>query len=362
MDTAELRTALRNAGLSQYQAEAYVALLQLGAASATELADACAVPTARIYDVLRDLEAKGYIETYEQDSLHARACDPKSVMEDLKNRAVQLDEAAEEIETRWQQPAVDRHMLSIVKRFETVFSRAEEMIREADGEVQLSVTPEQFDELKPALAEAYENGALVKIVLHPDRTDELEPVAQREYRGVATEVRHRTLPTPFVAIVDRTGACFAPHDNSVNQYGVLVDDYTLAYVFHWYFQTALWEVWDVVYDAQTDEPPIVYSDIRHFVQDAEPLVRDGNRIVAHIKGYETDERDPIEFTGEVTDVYYTAVSTPTDTLSFSELAGQVCLTVEADGETYTVGGWGAVLEDVEANRITIESISGTPDG
>ena len=42
MNTAELRTALRNAGLSQYQAEAYVALLQLGAASATELADALA--------------------------------------------------------------------------------------------------------------------------------------------------------------------------------------------------------------------------------------------------------------------------------------------------------------------------------
>ncbi|ELZ91302.1 hypothetical protein C440_13349 [Haloferax mucosum ATCC BAA-1512] len=357
MDTAELRTALRNAGLSQYQAEAYVALLQLGAASATELADACAVPTARIYDVLRDLEAKGYIETYEQDSLHARACDPQSVMEDLQNRAVQLDEAATEIETRWQQPAVDKHMLSIVKRFETVFNRAEEMIRDADGEVQLSVTPEQFEELKPALTTAYENGALVKVSVHCEQATKLDTIADDEYHGVATEVRHRDLPTPFVAIVDRTGACFAPHENSVNQYGVLVDDYTLAYVFHWYFQTALWEVWDVVYTAQTAEPPIVYSDIRHFVQDAEPLLHDGKRIVAHVNGYETGDREPTEFTGEVTDVYHTSVSSPDDTLSFSELAGQVCITVETDEETYSVGGWGAMLEDVEANRITVEAIS-----
>jgi len=71
MDTEDLRDALEDAGLSQYQAEAYTALLRLGTASATELADACAVPTARIYDVLRDLEGKAYIETYEQGSLHS---------------------------------------------------------------------------------------------------------------------------------------------------------------------------------------------------------------------------------------------------------------------------------------------------
>ncbi|WP_396612902.1 TrmB family transcriptional regulator [Haloferax sp. S1W] len=357
MDSAELRTALRNAGLSQYQAEAYVALLQLGAASATELADACAVPTARIYDVLRDLEANGYIETYEQDSLHARACNPESVMEDLKARATQLDEAASEIETRWQQPSVDRHMLSIVKRFETVFNRAEELIRNATSEVQVSVTSEQFESLRPALTQAFDNGALVKVSLHPERGGQLEELSEKTYEGVATEVRHRTLPTPFVALVDRTGACFAPHAHSVNQYGVLVDDYTMTYVFHWYFQTALWEVWDVVYSTQTDEPPIVYSDIRNFVQDAKPLLGNGNRIVTNIIGYETESREPIEFTGEVTDLHYTAISEPEGSLSFSKLAGQVCITVETDDGTYSVGGWGAVLEDVEANRITIEVIS-----
>ncbi|SEK62881.1 TrmB family transcriptional regulator [Haloferax larsenii] len=357
MDSAELRTALRNAGLSQYQAEAYVALLQLGAASATELADACAVPTARIYDVLRDLEANGYIETYEQDSLHARACNPETVMEDLKNRANQLDEAASEIETRWQEPAVDRHMLSIVKRFETVFGRAEELIRDATSEVQVSVTPEQLEALRPALSRAHENGALVKVSLHPEQGDTLDSVDKRLFEGVATEVRRRTLPTPFIAIVDRTGTCFAPHANSVNQYGVLVDDYTMTYVFHWYFQTALWEVWDVIYCTQSNEPPIIYSDIRNFVQDAKPLLDEGKRIVTNIVGHETESGESVEFTGELTDLYYTAVSTPNDSLSFSELAGQVCLTVETEDETYSVGGWGAVLEEVEANRITIEVIS-----
>ncbi|WP_410764935.1 TrmB family transcriptional regulator sugar-binding domain-containing protein [Haloferax sp. DFSO60] len=356
MDTAELRTALRNAGMSQYQAEAYVALIELGAASATELADACAVPTARIYDVLRDLEAKEYIETYEQDSLHARARDPHTVMNDLKNRATQLSEAASEIESRWQQPAVDRHMLSIVKRFETVFKRAEELITNATNEVQLSITPDQFDELRPAIAVAHENDVLVKISLHPEAGSDLEIPEIEAYEDIVTEVRKRTLPSPFVAIVDRTGACFAPHANSVNTYGVLVDDYTLAYVFHWYFQTALWEVWDVIYSTQSEEPPVVYTDIRHFIQDVTPRIRNGAEVDVRISGFDTESHDPIDIHGTLSDVYYTAVSAPKKTPSFSELAGQVTLTVDTEGESYTVGGWGALLEDIEANRITIEEI------
>jgi hypothetical protein len=34
----------------------------------------------------------------------------------------------------------------------------------------------------------------------------------------------------------------------------------------------------------------------------------------------------------------------------------VSLTVIADGQTYSVGGWGSVLEDVEATRITVREM------
>jgi sugar-specific transcriptional regulator TrmB len=350
MDTTELRTALKEAGLSQYQAEAYNTLLQLGAASATELADACAVPTARIYDVLRDLETKGYIETYEQESLHARACDPQLVLEDLRGRANMLEEAAEEIEDRWEAPEVDRHKLSIVKRFETVFQRASALIRDADSEVQLSVTPAQYRELKPALRAAYANDAIVEVSIHTDPGD---PMDLSEFEGVVTEARHRTLPTPFVALVDRTGACFAPHSHSLNQYGVLVDDYTLTYVFHWYFQTCLWEVWEEVYSARRTEPPLVYSDVRRAVREIDPILDDGAQVHVRVEGFFLESGGAVELDGKIVDVHYVGASETEGPPPLSQLAGQVCFTVEtAEGE-YTIGGWGAVLEDIEATRITI---------
>ncbi|KTG10130.1 TrmB family transcriptional regulator [Haloprofundus marisrubri] len=357
MDTAELRRALEDAELSQYQADAYTALLRLGSASATELADACSVPTARIYDVLRDLETKGYIETYEQDSLHARANDPQAVLGALRGKAERFTDAATEIEERWEQPAVDDHMVSIVKRFETVFDRACDIVRDAEREVQVSASPEQFKRLRPALSAAYDDGVLVSVSIHTDSDTPADALPDpKTYEGVATEVRHRRLPAPFIVLVDRNRMCFTPHARSVNRYGVLVDDYTLTYVFHWFFQTCLWEVWETVYDARPTEPPLVYTDIRRFVRETEPLLIDGATVRVRVDGYDTDSGKSVSFVGTLEDVSYVGSSTNGEP-PLSQLAGETALTVDVDGETRTVGGWGAVVEDIEANRLTVESVS-----
>ena len=82
-DRTELVSVLEDAGFSPYQADAYVTLLALGAAPATEVAETSDVPDPRIYDVLRDLADAGYIETHEQDLLYARAVSPEEVLDDL---------------------------------------------------------------------------------------------------------------------------------------------------------------------------------------------------------------------------------------------------------------------------------------
>lgn len=67
---------LRDAGLSPYQADAYVALLGRGTLSAQELAGASGVPGPRMYDVPDGLEAKGFVVTYERDQLYVEALEP----------------------------------------------------------------------------------------------------------------------------------------------------------------------------------------------------------------------------------------------------------------------------------------------
>ncbi|WP_222918485.1 TrmB family transcriptional regulator [Natrinema sp. SYSU A 869] len=357
MDGDELTAILEDAGLSPYQADAFVTLLGLGSASATDIAGASDVPDPRIYDVLRGLEEKGYIETYEQDSLHARAHDPADVLADLRSRANRFETAADEIEDRWSRPDLEEHKVSIVKRLDTVLTRADELIRAADNQVQIGLTPAQFRDLSDALTSAHESGVDVKICLFPEMATDPDIPSAEELASTCTEARYRTLPSPLVALIDRSWTCFSPHGDSTNEYGVIVNDRTHTYVFHWYFLTCLWEIHDSIYSARGDEPPITYVDLRQCLRDVEPLLKDGVTIEATVYGFETDTGREVTQRGTITDVTYTGHSTGEEQETpLFHLAGKASLTLATDDGTYTVGGWGAMLEDYEATRITIEAL------
>jgi sugar-specific transcriptional regulator TrmB len=355
MNDDDLIDVLEDAGLSPYQAEAYVTLLELGNASATDIADACDVPDPRIYDVLRDLESKGYIETYQQDSLTARAHDPEEVLNDLRSRSSEYLTAAEEIEDRWNQPAVAEHEVSIVKRFDTVMNRAREIIENAEHQIQIGVNVDQFRELEAALIDARDRGVNVKLSLCTRRDEELP--SEEALSRVCTEARHRDIPSPFLVLVDRRWTCFAPHSHSVNEYGVLVSDRTHTYVFHWFFLTCLWEIWDTIYTLRTPETPTTYVDLRHCVRDVDPLLDEGATITATVEGYDTDSNEDVSVRGQITRVTYTGETVGRDKqLPLSQLAGRVSITLETDDGPVEVGGWGAVIEEIEASEITIEDV------
>ncbi|WP_276253664.1 TrmB family transcriptional regulator [Halomontanus rarus] len=357
MERDELITVLEDAGLSPYQADAFVTILKLGSASATDIAKASSVPDPRIYDVLRDLEEKGYIETYEQDSLHARAHSPAEVLEDLRGRADRFEVAADEIEDRWSRPDIEEHKVSIVKRIDTVLDRAESLIRTAENQIQIGVTREQFDRLAGALGDAHDRGVHIRLCLYPTGTDGVDLPSEEELAATCTEARYRDLPSPFVAIVDRSWTCFSPNDRSTNQYGVLVNDRAHAYVFHWYFLTCLWEVYEQVYSGSREEPPITYVDLRQCVREIEPLLEEGATLTMTVQGFDTTDGTAVERRGRVLDVTYTGVSATDDaTTPLPQLAGEVSVTLETADGTCLVGGWGAMLEDLEATRLTIDAI------
>ncbi|QCC48592.1 TrmB family transcriptional regulator [Halobellus limi] len=348
MDTESLVETLKTAGLSPYQADAYVALLDLGTAPATDVADASDVPAPRIYDVLRSLEDRGYIETFEQASLRARAHSPSTVLEDLTERADRLERAAQEVEKRWEQPELEAGDASIVTRFQTVISRAKSFIASASHQVLLSTTIENFEQLRPALQDAMDRGVSVRVSVHT--SDEAVSLDADRFAGLCTEVHHRPLPAPFVALADRRRACFAHHPDSYDRYGVLVNDRTHTYVFYWYFLTCLWEPWERVYQARDDGYPIEYFDVRHLVRDLRDVDWEDDPVRLRVEGYDTNTGEECHLEGTITDV---RVPFDAEAATGFELAGQVTVDLDVDGEHVSVGGWGAIIEDVEGTRLTV---------
>ena len=61
MKEKEVVKLLKEFGLNSYEAKAYVALLKLGRAPATEVAKESGIPPQRVYDSLKSLEEKGFI-------------------------------------------------------------------------------------------------------------------------------------------------------------------------------------------------------------------------------------------------------------------------------------------------------------
>lgn len=356
MSSDDLESVLEEGGLSPYQAAAFVALLDLGAASARTIAQASDVPDPRIYDVLRDLEAAGYVETYEQEQLHARVSDLDRVTERLTSRAERFSWASEEVEDRYERPQTGLGEARIVGRFETVFDHARGTIEGATHRVQVSLTTEELADLKPALAGALDRGVDVRLSLHGEHESLPEPESLAEF---CTEARYRPLPAPFVVLVDRSELCFVPHSGSVNEYGVIIDDRTHAYVFHWFFVLCLWDVWEVYYSGRPTEPPITYAGLRECLRAIEPELEAGRTVLVTVEGRWTDTHEDCSFTGRIVDCVYTTQSTRADVdvdSTIAAYAGRATLVIATDDGERRVGGWGATVEEVEATRITIEAI------
>lgn len=355
MDTGELTAVLETAGLSPYQADAYVALLERGSASASDLADASDVPGPRIYDVLRDLEDDGYVETYKQDRLYARATDPEEALCGLRTRIKRFETAAAEIHQRWQEPDSDEHEITLIRRFRTVLERARADIETAERHVQIGVTPTQFLELRSSLQKAHRRGVYTQISLYVPPDEDL-PLADSQFEGTCTEARRRELPGAFFLLTDRTHLCYAPHVGSSREYGVLANDRDTAYVFHWYFLTCLWEVYPSIHSERDDTPPLVFVEIRECIRFIEPLLTDGATITARIEGYGARTGRERTLSGRVIDVDFTGNTSENGPITLAQLAGRASIVLDTEEGTYSIGGEGAVVEDIGADRITIESI------
>ncbi|WP_424015274.1 TrmB family transcriptional regulator [Halorubrum xinjiangense] len=352
MDTEELLETLQAADLSYYQANAYVTLLELGTASATEVAQASDVPDARIYDVLRDLDDFGYVELYEQETFQARATDPETIVSGLTDRATALESAAEEIEERYERPTLDTQTVSIVKRFDTVLEAARTFVRDADTQIHATLTRDQFDALRGDLVDARDRGVTVNVTMLARDGD--EPLDDADYEGAVSVAHRLSRPAPFVLTSDLRRTAFAPNPAAVEDYGLILRNRSFTYVFFWHSLLFMWLPSPVAYEADAAGPKR-YADIRQFLLENRDLIRGDEPLRVEIEGRETDSDRSVTISGEVVDAENLSEGDGDEDGAPSVLAltGTASMVVDDGEKRWTVGGWGATYEEVEANRIEV---------
>ncbi|MFC7079339.1 TrmB family transcriptional regulator sugar-binding domain-containing protein [Halorussus caseinilyticus] len=242
--------------------------------------------------------------------------------------------------------------VGVTKRVETAVENARDLISDAETVVEIAGTADQIQLLLPALREARERGVIARASVYA--SDGRTTIEGFDPEGALSELRVCSIPGPFLVVIDRHRTCFAPNTRSDEDYGVLVYDRILPFVFHWYYLTCLWNLYPTVYVDDSDQ--FTYVTLEEFVLDCYRLVADDYDLRVLLEGVDLATGAETTIDGTVTDISFLGDHRKPDRTALSDLGAYTVVSLDAGDETYTLGGWGAVFEDVEVRRISLVGV------
>ena len=149
---SQLISNLERLGLSENEAKAYIGLVSLRETTAREIHEFTNVPRAKIYEVLKVLAKKGYLEVRQGSPTYYRAVDPEQVIGKIKDEFLncsietlsQLNELSYElpktspvwyIQSEWGIKNRIREIIAGVKEELIIFSSSPEFLQALEPEL-----------------------------------------------------------------------------------------------------------------------------------------------------------------------------------------------------------------------------------
>jgi sugar-specific transcriptional regulator TrmB len=346
----ELRLTMERVGerfnLGEYEIDAYLAVLEHGQLTASEIADKTDIPQPRVYDTVRSLSDRGLVELRESRPMKIVAVDPEDAFGDIQSS---LTELVSELEARYTAPARDTEAVTLVKSRSTIIRYIAEIIESADYELILSLTPDLLRRFRDELAAAVDDGVSVELLVTP--ASRAPNPGEFDYLEVATIARaRRGITTPVLAVADGEYSIYATQDalrDDRDRYGVIFNRSALGFLVSGFFGTVLWTTAETLAGDGKRRPfPRRYASIRRAVKDIREF--DGD-FYASVSGRDIETGDPIVVEGQVVDV------------TFEDTEEVAAMAIETDSSGIVeVGGLVAALEDIEGQEILLGR-DGVPD-
>ncbi len=189
------KRALRDFGLTEYEVKTYVSLVESGPLAASELSTATGVPYSKIYEILGNLERKGWVET---EQGRPTKYYPKAPTMALESNRVRMEttlktsqgEAVEELQPLYEKKGVrEKPDIWIVRGQNNILDKIRESVERTRGEL-LVAMPAVSDPVlslaTPLLSKIRERGVKVSLMVPASTGRE----TLRMIRGLA-EVRVR---------------------------------------------------------------------------------------------------------------------------------------------------------------------------
>jgi sugar-specific transcriptional regulator TrmB len=338
----ELRSTMERVGerfnLGEYEIDAYLAVLEHGQLTASEIADSTDIPQPRVYDTVRSLSDRGLVELRESRPMKVVAVDPKDAFGDIRTS---LTEMVEELEARYTAPARDTEAVSLVKSRSTILRYIEEVIDSAEFELVLSLTPDLLRRFREDLSAAIDDGVSIDLLVAP--ASRAPDPTEFDYLDVCTIARaRRGITTPVLAVADGEYSIYATQDalrDDRDRYGVIFNRSALGFLVSGFFGTVLWSTAETLAaDGRARPFPRRYASIRRAVKD---IRESEGEFYATVEGRDVETGATIVIEGKVLET------------AFEDTEEVASLVVETEDGPVDVGGLVAALEDIEGQEILI---------
>jgi len=343
MSTDSLSDLLERMGFSDKEIDMYLALLEHGEAKASTIADAAGVSKRYVYSVSETLERRGLVEVNDHVvPTTIRANPPDEVVDRLKT---DVEAMRTGLEQRYSSTERSGEQFEVIRSRVTVLERIRALVAEAETQVTLSIPAGNLEDVAEELRAAVDRDVLVLLLVSD--VDETPEVAD-----LTSVVRVWEEPVPTMVAVDGRVGVVAPTDvlvrSNSGQQAIVFDQEQLGPVIAGSFLGNYWPVAKELFVAEPAPLPGTYTDFRHAVFQGTLRIQNGSDFRARVEGQSTTDDELIELEGRVTDVRQGLV-VPAN----NDFPVEHSLVLETDDGTYTIGGKGAFVENVEADAVTL---------
>lgn len=341
---------LMEIGLTEYQSRAYVAAVTLGTADFSSVAEESGIPRQRIYDVIYSLEDLGLVEVHEGgNGKEVAAPPPETVLEELRDRrldevALQFDRLKEGLQQEYSQVERTRGFVTVVRHQSSVRRHVRSAVEAAGWWLFLSLDVDTYEAVVEEVREAMDRDVSVRLLLHVGEPRDLPDVALPE----GLEVRRRPSADTLVAADRDYGVFRGVAAPTVRRPTLVTRDENVVEMLQRYSQ----QFWTASESVRTTEGfPRRYLSPWQAIVDVRRAGIPADALRLRVEGHATETGRRGTWAGDLLDYELRAHEESDFAVTLPEVAR---LTIDADGETVTVGGWDATLEDVAAHGIEID--------
>lgn len=126
----QLKTALKQFGLTDKQAKVYLAVLELGLAPVSQISQKAKIPRPTCYDVLESLREQGIASTFIKNKTRAYSVEePRKIASIARQKVKTLEQAMPELEALWGE-ALERPLVKFYQGKESIKQIYEEILQD----------------------------------------------------------------------------------------------------------------------------------------------------------------------------------------------------------------------------------------